>query len=75
MKTDKQLLALNKTDLLKEYRELESKLQEVSANTKEPTLEDAIKIVQDNNMIVRKKQHYNFQEVNVNDNDQYHFRH
>ena len=60
MKTDKQLLALNKTDLLKEYRKLESKLQEASANTKEPTLEDAIKIVQDNNMIVRKKQHYNF---------------
>lgn len=60
MKTDKQLLALNKTDLLKEYRELESKLQEVSANTKEPTLEDAIKIVQDNDMIVRKKQQYNF---------------
>ena len=60
MKTDKQLLALNKTDLLKEYRKLESKLQEVSANTKEPTLEDAIKIVQDNDMIVRKKQQYNF---------------
>lgn len=60
MKTEKQLLALNKTDLLKEYRELESKLQEVSANTQEPTLEEAIKIVQDNNMIVRKKQHYNF---------------
>lgn len=60
MKTDKQLLALNKTDLLKEYRNLESKLQEVSANTKEPTLEDAIKIVQDNDMIVRKKQQYNF---------------
>nr|DAE63695.1 MAG TPA: hypothetical protein [Caudoviricetes sp.] len=60
MKTDKQLLALNKTDLLKEYRELESKLQEVSSNTKEPTLEDAIKIVQDNDMIVRKKQNYNF---------------
>ena len=60
MKTDKQLLALNKTDLLKEYRKLESKLQEASANTKEPTLEDAIKIVQDNDMIVRKKQHYNF---------------
>ncbi len=60
MKTDKQLLALNKTDLLKEYRKLESKLQEVSASTKEPTLEDAIKIVQDNDMIVRKKQHYNF---------------
>lgn len=60
MKTDKQLLALNKTDLLKEYRKLESKLQEVSANTKEPTLEEAIKIVQDNDMIVRKKQNYNF---------------
>ena len=60
MKTDKQLLALNKTDLLKEYRKLESKLQEVSVNTKEPTLEDAIKIVQDNDMIVRKKQQYNF---------------
>lgn len=60
MKTDKQLLALNKTDLLKEYRKLESKLQEVSANTQEPTLEEAIKIVEDNNMLVRKKQHYNF---------------
>ena len=58
--TDKQLLALNKTDLLKEYRKLESKLQEVSANTKELTLEDAINIVQDNDMIVRKKQQYNF---------------
>ena len=60
MKTDKQLLALNKTDLLKEYRKLESKLQEVSANTQAPTLEEAIKIVQDNDMIVRNKQHYNF---------------
>ena len=60
MRSDKQLLALNKTDLLKEYRKLESKLQDVSANTKEPTLEDAIKIVQDHDMIVRKKQHYNF---------------
>ena len=60
MKSDKQLLALNKTDLLKEYRKLESKLQEVSTKTKEPTLEDAIKIVKNNDMIVRKKQHYNF---------------
>lgn len=60
MKTDKQLLALNKRDLLKEYRELESKLQEVSANTQAPTLEEAIKIVQNHDMIVRKKQHYNF---------------
>ena len=60
MKTDKQLLALNKTDLVKEYRKLESKLQEVSANTKEPTLEESIKIVENHDMIVRKKQHYNF---------------
>lgn len=60
MKTDKQLLSLNKTDLLKEYRKLESKLQEVSTNTQEPTLEEAIKIVKDNDMIVRKKQYYNF---------------
>ena len=60
MMTDKQLLQLTKTDLLKEYRKLESKLQEVSSNTNEPTLEDAIKIVQNHDMIVRKKQHYNF---------------
>ena len=60
MKTDKQLLSLNKTDLLKEYRELESKLQEVSSNTQAPTLEEAIKIVNDHDMIVRNKQDYNF---------------
>lgn len=60
MKTDKQLLALNKIDLLKEYRTLESKLQEMSANAQEPTLEEAIKILEANDMIVRKKQHYNF---------------
>lgn len=60
MKTDKQLLSLNKTDLLKEYRALESKLQNVATNTKEPTLEEAIKIVKDYDMIVRKKQDYNF---------------
>lgn len=60
MRSNKQLLQLTKNELLKEYRELESKLQEVSANTQEPTLEEAIKIVQDHDMIVRKKQHYNF---------------
>ena len=60
MKTDKQLLALNKTELLKEYRELESKLQNVATNSKEPTLDEAIKIVQSHDMIVRKKQDYNF---------------
>ena len=60
MKTDKQLLSLNKTELLKEYRELESKLQNVATNSKEPTLDEAIKIVQSHDMIVRKKQDYNF---------------
>lgn len=60
MKTDKQLLALNKTDLLKEYRELEGKLEELSVNIQEPTLEEAIKIVKNHDMIVRKKQDYNF---------------
>lgn len=60
MKTDKQLLALNKTELLKEYRELESKLQNVSSKTKEPTLEEAIEIVKNHGMIVRNKQQYNF---------------
>lgn len=59
MKTDKQLLALTKTDLLKEYRNLESKLQEVSVNTQEPTLEEAIQIVKNHDLIVRKKQDYN----------------
>lgn len=60
MKTDKQLLALNKTDLLKEYRELEGKLEELSVNIQEPTLEEAIKIVKNHDMIVRKKQDYTF---------------
>lgn len=55
MKTDKQLLALNKTELLKEYRKLEA-----SKSNKEPTLEEAIEIVKNHDMIVRKKQHYNF---------------
>ena len=55
MKTDKQLLSLNKTDLLKEYRKLEA-----SKTNNEPTLEEAIKIVKNHDMIVRKKQHYNF---------------
>lgn len=62
MKTDKQLLSLNKTDLLKEYRELESKLQNVATNTKEPTLDEAIKIVEQNNMTLKKKTSYHFQE-------------
>lgn len=59
MMTDKQLLQLTKNDLLKEYRKLEE-----SMNNKEETsnlsLEEAIKIVKNHDMIVRKKQHYNF---------------
>lgn len=60
MKTDKQLLALNKTELLKEYRELESKLHNVATNTKEPTLEEAIKVVEQHNMVVKGKTSYHF---------------
>lgn len=59
MKTDKQLLALNKTDLLKEYRKLEE-----SINNKEEShdlsLEEAIKVVKQNNMIVKQKTSYHF---------------
>ena len=57
MKTDKQLLQLTKTELLEEYRKLEK-----AKNTSELTLEEAIEIVKTHDMIVRKKQHYNFQE-------------
>lgn len=59
MKTDKQLLQLNKNDLLKEYRKLEE-----SMNNKEETanlsLEEAIKVVEQNNMIVKGKTSYHF---------------
>lgn len=50
--TDKQLLQLNKNDLLKEYRKLEE-----SHNL---SLEEAIKIVEQNNMTVKKKTSYHF---------------
>jgi hypothetical protein len=57
--TDKQLLQLNKNDLLKEYRKLEE-----SMNNKEETanlsLEEAIKVVEQNNMIVKGKTSYHF---------------
>lgn len=57
--TDKQLLQLNKNDLLKEYRKLEE-----SMNNKEKTsnlsLDDAIKVVEQNNMIVKGKTSYHF---------------
>lgn len=55
MKTDKQLLQLTKTELLEEYRKLEK-----TKNTSEITLKEAIEIVKNHDMIVRKKQHYNF---------------
>ena len=59
MKTDKQLLQLNKNDLLKEYRKLEE-----SMNNKEETsslsLAEAIKVVEQNNMIVKGKTSYHF---------------
>lgn len=59
MKTDKQLLQLTKTELLEEYRKLEE-----SMNNKEETsnlsLEEAIKVVKQNNMIVKRKTSYDF---------------
>lgn len=60
MRSNKQLLQLTKTDLLKEYRNLESKLQEVSANTKEPTLNEAIEVVKNNGYVVKSKTSYEF---------------
>lgn len=60
MKSNKQLLQLTKTELLEEYRNLESKLQEVSANTKEPTLNEAIEVVKSNGYVVKPKTSYDF---------------
>ena len=60
MRSNKQLLQLTKTDLLKEYRNLESKLQEVLANTKEPTLDKAIEVVKNNGYVVKPKTSYEF---------------
>lgn len=59
MKTDKQLLQLNKNDLLKEYRKLEESMnnKEASSNL---SLEEAIKVVQQHNMIVKEKTSYRF---------------
>lgn len=57
--TDKQLLQLNKNDLLKEYRKLESSMhnKEESHNL---SLDEAIKVVEQNNMVVKGKTSYNF---------------
>jgi len=57
--TDKQLLQLNKNDLLKEYRKLEESMnnKEESSNL---SLDEAIKVVEQNNMIVKGKTSYQF---------------
>lgn len=57
--TDKQLLQLNKNDLLKEYRKLESSMnnKEESSNL---SLDEAIKVVEQHNMIVKGKTSYQF---------------
>lgn len=55
MKTDKQLLALTKTELLEEYRKLEA-----SKTNKDVTLEEAIEIVKANDLLVKQKTSYLF---------------
>lgn len=57
--TDKQLLQLNKNDLLKEYRKLEESMnnKEESSNL---SLDEAIKVVEQHNMIVKGKTSYQF---------------
>lgn len=57
--TDKQLLQLTKNDLLKEYRTLEESMnnKEESSNL---SLDEAIKVVKQNNMIVKRKTSYRF---------------
>ncbi|UVX34527.1 MAG: hypothetical protein [Bacteriophage sp.] len=58
MKTDKQLLSLNKTELLAEYR----KLEEEKA-TKDITLEEAIKVVEAHDLRVKSKTSYKVKGV------------
>lgn len=57
--TDKQLLQLNKNDLLKEYRKLEESMNN-KAESHDLSLEEAIKVVEQNNMTVKKKTSYHF---------------
>ena len=59
MKTDKQLLQLNKNDLLKEYRKLEESTHN-KEETSDLSLAEAIKVVEQNNMVVKGKTSYNF---------------
>ena len=57
--TDKQLLQLNKNDLLKEYRKLEESMhnKEESSGL---SLDEAIKVVEQHNMVVKGTTSYNF---------------
>ena len=55
MKTDKQLLQLTKTELLEEYRKLES-----SKTNNEVTLNEAIDVVKSNGYVVKPKTSYDF---------------
>ena len=59
MKTDKQLLQLNKNDLLKEYRKLEESMnnKEESSNL---SLDEAIEVVKSNGYVVKPKTTYEF---------------
>ena len=57
--TDKQLLKLNKNDLLKEYRKLEESMHN-KEETSDLSLAEAIKVVEQNNMVVKGKTSYNF---------------
>lgn len=52
--TDKQLLQLNKTELLAEYRKLEQEKKQYI------TIEEAIQLLQESNYIVRKITNYEF---------------
>lgn len=59
MRSNKQLLQLTKTELLEEYRKLEESMnnKEESSNM---SLDEAIKVVKQNNMIVKSKTSYDF---------------
>ena len=56
--TDKQLLQLNKNDLLKEYRKLES--MHNKEETSGLSLDEAIKVVKSNGYVVKSKTSYDF---------------
>lgn len=55
MKSDKQLLQLNKTELLAEYRKLEK-----SKTDNEVTLDKALEVVKNNGYVVKSKTSYEF---------------